>query len=221
MGRGFAGHFACLVAWPDATSETLDRYEPDLVWRDLSSDPVVTLIWLVVPDRPPRNIFAEEVLVARVSSLVLGGSYMVMCASEQVEGDATSRYVFRDRYVSTVQEVEPAWATLPRAARAAALKGPIAMPVATLRAVSGAGKGRVKFEEPSDVNLLAQARLALCKFDTALVRALVELLPSAVSQRPQVLCGKESRPHLFVAGMYAHGGVSMGSRAHANSSGLQ
>ena len=72
---------------------------------------MVNLIWIALPDDPPRDIFVN------------GGLSHLLCSFEQVEGDATSRHVvFRERYVSTHEESEPAWATLPCAARAAALR---------------------------------------------------------------------------------------------------
>ena len=64
------------------------------------------------------------------------------------------------------------------------------------------------------MNLLAQVRLARCKFDVASLRALVELLPCR-SSRHSVAVGDAPASHMFLAGMYAHGnfyGVSSSCR---------
>ena len=85
--------------------------------------------------------------------------------------------------------------------------------VAALRGAQGSTR-RVRFEEPLDVNLLAQVRLARCKFDAATLRALVELLPCRSSRRLAVV-GNAPASHTFVAGVYAHGifyGVSSSCR---------
>ena len=85
--------------------------------------------------------------------------------------------------------------------------------VAALRGAES-GTRRVRFEEPLDANLLAQVRLARCKFDVASLRALVELLPCKSSRR-SIVVGDAPASHMFVAAMYAHGnfyGVSSSCR---------
>ena len=81
----------------------------------------MNLIWIALPDDPPRDIFAEGVRLARATAFVNGGLSALLCSFEQLEGDLTSRHVvFQERYVATHEESEPAWSTLPCAARAAA-----------------------------------------------------------------------------------------------------